>query len=108
MRVLTEAALTREIAVCGVIRCEVARGIRDPFFRERFTKFWNLMINVATDDRLWQETEQTAWELDRKGVTLPLTDIVIACCAKRIGAVVLTFDKHFEHIPGLKTAQELI
>jgi predicted nucleic acid-binding protein len=106
--VLTEVALTRELAVCGIVRCEVGRGIREAFYRQRFDNFWNLMVNVATDDRLWEDAQQTAWELDRKGVVLPLTDIVIACCAKRIGAVVLTFDKHFEQIPGLKTTSELI
>jgi len=108
MRVLGEAAHTRELAVCGIVRCEVGRGIRDPFFRERFNKFWNVMVNIPTDDRLWDEAQQTAWELDRKGTVLPLTDIAIACCAKRIGAVVLTFDKHFDQIPGLKTANELV
>lgn len=65
------------------------------------------MINVPTDNRLWAEVEQTLWELDRKGTTLPLTDAVIACCAQRIGAVVLTYDHHFGLIPGLRTINRL-
>ena len=65
------------------------------------------MINVPTDEWLWSEAENLAWQLDRQGTTLPLADIVIACCAKRIGAVVLTHDKHFHDIPGLRTIQEL-
>jgi predicted nucleic acid-binding protein len=57
---------------------------------------------VPTDDRLWADAEDLAWRLDRHGTTLPLTDIVIAACALRIDATVLTFDHHFEVIPDLR------
>jgi predicted nucleic acid-binding protein len=65
------------------------------------------MVNVPTDDRLWLAAEEMLWRLDRQGVRLPLTDAVIACCAQRIGAVVLTFDRHFALIPGLRVISEL-
>jgi predicted nucleic acid-binding protein len=65
------------------------------------------MINVPTDNRIWTEVEQTLWELDRMGMTLPLTDVVIACCARRIGAVVLTHDNHFNSIPNLRVTDRL-
>jgi predicted nucleic acid-binding protein len=65
------------------------------------------MINVPTDNRLWDGVEQTLWELDRKGVVLPLTDVVIARCAMRIGAVVLTYDRHFKDIPGVRAVNRL-
>ena len=65
------------------------------------------MINVPTDNRLWEEAEQTLWELDRKGMVLPLTDAVIACSAQRVGAVVLTYDHHFSQIPGIRVTDRL-
>jgi predicted nucleic acid-binding protein len=65
------------------------------------------MINVPTDNRLWHSAEQTLWELDRQGVILPLTDVLIACCAQRVGATVLTYDHHFSQIPGLATTDRL-
>lgn len=104
---LALAASSRDVAICPVVRCEVARALRPPKVRQRFHAAWEVMINVSTDYRLWQEAEQTLWELDRQGIILPLTDVVIGCCAKRIGAVVLTFDKHFYDIPGVRVAQEL-
>jgi predicted nucleic acid-binding protein len=57
---------------------------------------------------LWQEAEQTLWRLDRQGVCLPLPDVVIACCARRIQGVVLTFDQHFDSIPGVRAVDEII
>ena len=57
---------------------------------------------IATNASLWDEAWQLAWTLDRKGFTLPLQDVVIACCAKRAGAAVMTRDKHFRQIPDLR------
>jgi predicted nucleic acid-binding protein len=104
---LALAAATRDLAVCGVVRCEVARGITRPQVLKRFQAVWDVMNNVPTDNRLWQNVERLAWELDRQGVVLPLTDLVIACCAQRIGAVVLTFDRHFCEIPGVRSVDRL-
>lgn len=107
LKALALAAETRDLAVCGVIRCEVGRAFRQVETLERFDAFWDVMCNVPTDDRLWAEVEQKLWSLDRQGKILPLTDIVIACCANRIQAVVLTFDNHFSQIPGVHAVSRL-
>ena len=107
LRELALAAATRDLAICGVVRCEVGRALRQPRVRQRLHSVWDVMINVPTDNRLWEEAEQTLWELDRRGMVLPLTDALIACCAKRIGAVVLTHDQHFSHFPGIRSTERL-
>lgn len=107
LRALALAAAARDLVVCGVVRCEVGRALRPVERLQRFQRFWNVMINVPTDDRLWEAVEATAWKLDRSGIILPLTDLVIACCAQRIGAVVLTFDQHFSQIPGVRAVSQL-
>ncbi len=107
LRALAAAAATRDLVICGVIRCEVGRALRPDKVRQHFRAFWDVMINVPTDERLWTQAEQTLWELDRQGITLPLTDVVIGCCARRAGAVVLTFDHHFSHIPGIRAVEHL-
>ena len=107
LKSLALAVASRDVAVCGVVRCEVGRGIRRLKTLQLFQAAWNVMINVPTDNRLWAEVESTAWQLDRAGTILPLPDLVIACCAKRIGAVVLTFDEHFQKIPGLRAVNQL-
>jgi predicted nucleic acid-binding protein len=107
LRALALAAATRDVAVCGTVRCEVGRALRQPKVRQQFHAVWDVMVNVPTDNRLWEEAEQTLWELDRKGMVLPLTDALIACCARRIGAVVLTYDSHFSHFPGVRSTERL-
>jgi predicted nucleic acid-binding protein len=107
LRTLAVVSITGDLACCGVVRCEVGRGLREPRVRQRMQSFWDVMINVPTDNRLWSEVEQTLWELDRQGKVVPLTDVVIGCSAKRIGAAVLTLDRHFDVIPGLRVIDHL-
>ncbi len=107
LRALALAAATRDLVVCGVVRCEVGRALRPPKVWQKFRQFWDVMINVPTDNRLWEQVEQTLWNLDRQGNVLPLTDVIIGCCAQRVGAVVLTYDKHFQRIPGLRVTDKL-
>jgi predicted nucleic acid-binding protein len=108
LRELLPIAMARDVATCGVVRCEVARGIRDPMLLKKFQARWDVMLYVPTDNSLWGEAEAMLWQLDRKGVTLPMADVVIACCARRIGAVVLTHDDHFQHIPGIRATDRIV
>ncbi|MEY2428108.1 MAG: hypothetical protein QOJ40_993 [Verrucomicrobiota bacterium] len=107
LRRLALAAETRDLVICGVVRCEVGRALRPARVREKFRIFWDAMINVPSDNRLWGEVEDTLWQLDRRGTVLPLTDVIIACSARRIGAVVLTHDHHFQRIPGIHSTDQL-
>jgi predicted nucleic acid-binding protein len=104
---LIPIAMARDVATCGIVRCEVGRGIKNPALLRKFDARWDVMLYVPTDNKLWAEAETLAWKLDRSGVTLPLPDIVIACCARRIGAVVLTHDDHFSMIPGIRSTDRI-
>ncbi len=107
LHALTVAAESGDVAICGVVRCEVGRALRQPALRRRFHALWDVMINIPTDGKLWIEVEETLWRLDRSGVVLPLADVVIACCARRIGAVILTYDHHFSLIPNVRTTDRV-
>lgn len=107
LRALALAAETRDLVICGVVRCEVGRGIKVARVRERLDQFWDVMINVPADNRLWEEAETMLWQMDRRGDMIPLTDAVVACCAIRVGATVLTFDHHFRMIDNLQVVERL-
>lgn len=108
LRALALAAATRDLAVCGLIRCEVGRGLRQARVLNRFQAFWDSMINIPLDYALWNSALQLAWRLDRRGIVLPLSDVIIACAAIRIDAVVLNRDSHFGQIPGLRECEEIV
>jgi predicted nucleic acid-binding protein len=97
-------AVKYEIATCGPVCCEVGRGMRFPSQLASLHAAWELMVYIPTDNRLWREAEDLLWTLGRRGKQLPLGDAVIACCALRAGAIVLTHDSHFDEVPDLRTA----
>ncbi len=107
LKTLSYLAESRDIATCGVIKTEVGRGIKH---FERFKKFqraWDVMLYIDSNFERWDETMNLAWSLDRRGITLPLQDIHIAVCASHIGAVILTYDKHFNAIPGIDATDKI-
>ena len=91
-----------ELVTCGMVRLEVLRGLNIPKVRQRISSFMDIMINIRTDAAFWPEATDLAWQLDRQGKVIPGTDIIIAACALRTSAAVLTFDAHFRAIDGLR------
>ena len=108
MRELLPIASMRDVATCGIVRCEVARGIREPGLLRKFQARWDVMLYVPTDNSLWSDVEKLVWQLDREGINLPLPDVVIAACARRVGAVILTHDHHFQQIPGIRATDRIL
>ncbi len=108
MRELRAIASNRTLATCGAIRCEVSRGIRERAARKLIHQVWSTMLYVPTDNRLWQSTEELLWQLDRQGRVVPVIDALIAESAKRIAAVVLTLDPHFQLIPGIIAVDRIV
>lgn len=101
-RILGGWAGDRNLAVCGMIRMEVLRGVKMPRIYQSMANFMDVMINVRTNDSFWDEAAALAWKLDRKGQVIPSQDIIIATYAMRLGAAILTFDAHFRMIDGLE------
>jgi len=90
-----------DLVTCGMICLEVERGLRVPRIRQNHGAFFDVMINAPSSNKLWEPAAELAWNLDRRGATLPAQDLLIAACALPFGSRVLTDDVHFRHIPGL-------
>ena len=101
-RIMGNWAGDRNLATCGMIRMEVLRGLKAPRIYQSVANFMDVLINVRTNDSFWDEASELAWQLDRKGQVIPAQDIIIAACAMRLGAAILTSDAHFRVISGLE------
>ena len=95
-------ARDRNLAICGMIRLEVLRGVKSLKAFQTISSLMDVMINIRTDNRLWTEATDLAWSLDRKGKIIPGPDALIAAAALRTGSMVMTSDKHFSLIEGLR------
>lgn len=96
-----------EFATCGIVLMEVCRGRREPSVYQRFRERFAVMIFIPASSSTWERATQLAWSLDRQGIVIPATDLLIATCALQVGAAVLTYDAHFRHIPGLEVIDRL-
>lgn len=104
---LLPAMRAGELYNCGVVRAEVLRGMKVPRFRDGMEAFFDIVPEVPTDARLWRHVSELGWQLGRAGKWPPVTDLVIAACALRVGAVLVSPDAHFEGIPVLRLSKSL-
>lgn len=104
---LQSLRLEYEFAINGVIWAEVLRGRSDPHVRDRFDTAFSTMLFLNLTPGAQRRAARLAWDLDRRGEVIPLTDILIAATALEHGAAVLTFDRHFQKIPGLTAVSDL-
>jgi predicted nucleic acid-binding protein len=88
------------LAMVGMVLAELLTGLRrDPSGAD------NLILAVPfvqTDKDAWIRAGMIARDLERQGTPIPLGDVVIAATAMEGDHELLTRDKHFERIPGLK------
>jgi predicted nucleic acid-binding protein len=91
----------------GVVRAEVLRGIKLPRMRDEVRDFFDIVPEVPCDARLWRHVSEIGWTLDRLGKWPPVTDLAIAACALRVGAAVVSPDRHFRDIPGLEVRHDV-
>jgi tRNA(fMet)-specific endonuclease VapC len=90
------------VVSCGVVKAEVLRGVKSLKLRNGLERFFGLTQNVGTSVSLWDDVWRLAWKLDRQGKVLPLQDIIIACCAMKAGAAVMTANRRFREISGIR------
>lgn len=105
-QVFAHYAPRHDLATCGVIRCEVLRGMRTPKSLAALASYFDCLLYVPTLNNVWEAAEELLWQTDRRGFKIPLTDALIAACAIKADGAVLTRDKHFRAIPGLRVFEE--
>lgn len=91
-----------ELVTCGMVRMEVERGVCGPKMRTRVAAFFDLLRFVPTSNQIWANATEMAWTLDRRGKVLPAQDVLIAAHALKFGGAILTSDRHFYEIPGMR------
>lgn len=87
-------------AICGMVELEVLQNVRPGEENVRGLMRSTLRLGTVEDD--YQEAGERLAGLRRKGITLPVTDGLIAQIALRHQVPLLEFDKHFTHIEGLE------
>ena len=106
-RMLEQSNFDYEFYSCGVVMTEVCRGMRVRRLYEAARQDFAVMCWVPTTEKIWAEASDLAWNLAAHGVTMQITDLVIAVSALAVDAAVLTLDSDFRSVPGLRVLEKL-
>ena len=90
------------VFTAGSILFELLQGIRSPEERKQVKEAFlaTHYLEITPDD--WEGAASLAGDLRTKGITIPMTDVLIAHLAKANHLEVVSFDSHFDQIPDLK------
>jgi len=86
-------------AITGVVIAELLQGLKTETESKRLERLLHSIHYLKTEERDWINAGQRSQQLRTKGVTLPLTDMLMATIAQRHAVAILTIDKHFQHLP---------
>jgi predicted nucleic acid-binding protein len=90
-----------EALFCGVVEMELLHGMR-PRERELLLPLFEALRYVEIDREDWKAAGNMLADMQSRGTTIPASDALIGCICLRHGLEILTTDRHFEKIPGLK------
>jgi hypothetical protein len=90
---------TDRAAITGVVVAELLQGSKTDKERQTLEFVFASVAYLNTEEQDWRDAGLTMRELRQKGITLPLSDAIIAMVAKRHEATILSIDKHFQQLP---------
>jgi len=90
-----------EVALVGAVLAELLQGCRSRKEREEVEEGLLALPYLEMTRETWIMAGEIASPLLRKGVTLPMSDLVVAAIALEHRCRVYSLDAHFEKIPGL-------
>jgi predicted nucleic acid-binding protein len=81
-----------------MIMLELLGGTRTPREYQELEEELQALRFANENEKVWRSAWQLSFELRRKGLTIPSTDILIASVALQYGYHLLHADRHFELI----------
>lgn len=87
---------------CGIILFELVQGTKSEYDKSKITGILSDLKYAEMTQSLWQKSGELSASLKRRGLNLPLSDILIASIVSGYNLSIFSLDKHFDHIPGVR------
>lgn len=85
----------------GPVLFELLQGARNPREIHLLQEALFALSFIEIDRKLWLEAGLLSQKLRKNGITIPMTDCVIAAAAMSHKCLIYTLDQHFDHFPDL-------
>ena len=87
-----------DVAINGMIQLELLGGTKSEKEFDRLKGRLEGLYYIEADRSLWEVSSKLAFDLKKKGLNLPYTDIFIAASALKEKAILIHADSHFDLI----------
>ncbi|HEX9592510.1 MAG TPA: PIN domain-containing protein [bacterium] len=91
----------RRAILCGVVELEIHQGLRTQE-RAMVTDLFQALPYFETRRSDFIAAGELLGELRAQGVTIPSSDALVAAICLQRGVALLTLDRHFDRVPGLR------
>ena len=88
-------------ATAGIIILKLLSGTRTEREYQELKEDLRALIQLETTSKTWERASHLAYELRRKGLTVPATDVLIMTVAVENGCSLLHADHHFDLMAGV-------
>ena len=85
-------------AVNGIIQVELLVFTKTQSEYDAISSDFSALHMLRIDNDVFQKASDIGFDLRRKGITVPATDLITAACALASDAELIHFDGHYEHI----------
>ncbi len=92
---------TDRVVLVGIVLAELLQGCRTVGEADEVASKLEGLRFLETRRSTWRRSGELSFMLRRRGVTLPLSDLVIAGLALEHRCSVYALDPHFEQVPHL-------
>jgi len=86
---------SQECGICGITRAEILHGAKDLVDVYRLQEAMRPFISVAIPDTIWDQLGLNLMAMRRRGLPMPVQDVLLVTVAIDQGAPLWSFDSHF-------------
>ena len=90
------------VTICGIVIFELLQGIKSDKEKSIILNAISELPYIEMNKALWEKSATLSSTLRKKGIVIPLSDILIAAISLEYDLSIFTLDKHFENIPNIK------
>ena len=91
-----------EVAITDIIAAEVLQGASSDAEFEGFVERLDALHYFHADEGLWLRAAKVSFDLNRRGLTTALSDVVIATVAVENDLEMYSIDSDFQRISGVR------
>jgi len=96
--IISHAIQNNEAAVNGIIQLEILVFTKTQSEYNNISSDFSAFHHLELNDNVFQKASEIGFNLRRKGITIPASDLIIAASAMVTDSQLMHIDKHFTYI----------